>query len=171
MTIAETLETSRVDFCSAVDGLTDEVAARKPAPDRWSVLDCMEHVITVEHRFLGWLRDAGRLPEPQPDAAKEAKLAGMVADRTTKAMAPEAVHPTGKYTSIAVALAEFNAARALSLAEASRPVVELYELSATHPRFGPVNGTELMTIMAGHSSRHAAQIRETRAALGLAAAG
>lgn len=169
MTIAELLEAGRTDFCSSVDGLSDETAAYKPAPDRWSVLDCMEHVVTVEYRFLGWLEQAAALPEPQPNAAKEAELTAKVTDRSVKANAPEAVHPTGKFTSVAQALAAFNEARDKAMLAASVPVADLYSKTATHPRFGPVNGTELLTILAGHARRHAAQIRETREALGQAA--
>ena len=49
------LEDSRSALANAVAGVTEEGSRRKPAPDRWSVLECLEHVARVEERFLGWL--------------------------------------------------------------------------------------------------------------------
>jgi hypothetical protein len=40
---------------AAVAGITETQAAARPDPERWSVLDCVEHVTAVEERFLGWL--------------------------------------------------------------------------------------------------------------------
>jgi hypothetical protein len=80
--------------------------------------------------------------------------------------APEAVLPGGRFTTLAQALEQFNAGRTRSIQFAEDRCDELYFLASEHPRFGPVNGVELLIIIAGHCRRHAEQIRETRAALG-----
>jgi hypothetical protein len=41
----------------------------------------------------------------------------------------------------------------------------LYTVGARHPRFGDLNGVEVVGLMTAHARRHAAQIRETRTAL------
>jgi len=89
-----------------------------------------------------------------------------VTDRSVKAQAPEAVRPTGRFSTIAEALTAFQAARDQSVQMARERGTELYLVGAEHPRFGPLNGIEVLYLMAGHARRHAAQIRENRAVLG-----
>jgi hypothetical protein len=161
--ILQALHDSRAEFRAAAEGLTEEQAKTKPAPDRWSVLDCVEHIVLAESRFLSWLENPKDLPLPPVDHAKEAKLLVGVANRETRVNAPDPVRPTGRFGSLAEALQHFDAARARSIAFAEKQGVGLYSLAAQHAFFGPVNGAEVMCLMAAHSRRHAAQMREVRA--------
>src|SRR5437588_12448039 len=160
------LENSRLEFNAASEGVLEEQAQTAPAPGRWSVLDCVEHVTTVEERFLGWLENGKMLDTPRIDPQIEAELAARVRNRATKAEAPEAARPVGRFATLAEAREQFNAARARSVRFATERAGDLYSISADHPRFGSMNGVEFLTIIAGHALRHAEQIRETRAALG-----
>jgi hypothetical protein len=163
--IVENLERSRQEFLEAVAGLTEEQAKVRPDPERWSVLDCVEHVTSVEERFLSWLQAGRKLDEPRIDKEKEATLTARVPDRSTRVKAPEAVVPTGRFATLAQALEQFNAGRARSIQFAEDRCDDIYSMSGEHPRFGALNGVEFMIIIAGHSRRHGEQIRETRAAL------
>jgi len=150
---------------AAVAGLSEEQAKARPDPERWSVLDCVEHVTSVEERFLGWLEAAKKSDTPRVDKEKEAGLMARITDRSTRAKSPEAVLPAGRFTTLGQALEQFNARRTRSIEFAQNGGDDLYRLAAEHPRFGPMNGVELLIVMAGHSRRHAAQILETRAGL------
>jgi hypothetical protein len=163
--IVEALEASRKVFNEAAGGLTESQAGTSPAAGRWSVLQCVEHVATVEERFLGFLERAGRVDSPSINPQKEADLMARVTDRTTRAEAPEPVRPTGRFASLADAVEGFNAARTRTVAYAAERAAELSALDCHHQRFGALNGRELCMIMAGHARRHAEQIREIRAAL------
>ena len=163
--IVENLERSRQEFLAALAGITESQANIRPDAARWSVLDCVEHVTTVEERFQGWLNAAKKLDAPRIDKEKEAGLLARVPDRSTRVQAPEAVLPSGRFTTLEQAIEQFNAGRARSIQFAEDRCDDLYCLASEHPRFGPVNGVELLIIIAGHSRRHAEQIRETRAAL------
>jgi hypothetical protein len=163
--IVENLECSRQEFLAALSGLTESQASLRPDAARWSVLDCVEHVTTVEERFQGWLNAAKKLDAPRIDKEKEAGLLARVPDRSTRVQAPEAVLPAGRFATLEQALQQFNAGRARSIQFAEDRCDDLYCLASEHPRFGPVNGVELLIIIAGHCRRHAEQIRETRAAL------
>jgi uncharacterized damage-inducible protein DinB len=162
--IVNNLERSREEFLAAVAGLTEEQAKAKPDPERWSVLECVEHVAFVEERFLGWLEKAERLEARRMDREKELRLMAMVPDRSVRVKAPEAVVPAGRYAALADALQRFDEMRARSIEYAQKPG-DLYCLAAQHPRFGPVNGVELLIIIAGHARRHGEQIREIRLSL------
>lgn len=159
------LNDGRQEVLGALEGLTDAQAAAKPGPGRWSVLECMEHISLVEDRFLGWITH-GKPQEPSRDDQKEKNLLFMMMNRSEKREAPEAAQPTGKYATVAEAIAEFQAARDRSVHIAKTRGGELYSVQVKHPRFGEMNGVELMHILAGHARRHTAQILETREALG-----
>ena len=154
------LENARTELIVAVSGLTDEQARTRPAPDRWSVLECLEHVSFVERRFLGMVKQSEPGTPAQRDAAKEAALETRVVDRSNKRTAPEAVHPTGKHSSVADALRDFNAARDETLQFASEQGPNLLTRSASHPVLGPLNGVEALLLIAGHGRRHTEQMRE-----------
>ncbi|MGA2881134.1 MAG: DinB family protein [Bryobacteraceae bacterium] len=164
--IVDNLERSRQDFMAAVAGVTEAQAQARPDHERWSVLDCVEHVTTVEERFLGWLEAAKKLDQPRIDKEKEAGLMARIPDRSTRAKSPEAALPTGRFATLGQALEQFNLGRTRSIEFAQDRCDDLYCLASEHPRFGPMNGVEFLIIIAGHSRRHAAQILETRAALG-----
>jgi hypothetical protein len=163
-TLNEVLEAGRKDVVDTLRGVPTELAASKPAPDRWSPLECIEHVIVVEHRFLGWIATGSVIaPEENPD--KELDLGSKVRNRGVKAQAPEAVVPAGKYNSIEAAIADFNAARDTTARVVEQRGKELYGVGVKHPRFGDMNAAELVHLLTGHACRHAEQIRETVAAL------
>ena len=160
------LEAGRQDVLAAINGLSDVQAAMRPAENRWSVLECIEHLVIVEARFQGWIDAGKKLETAHPDPEKEASLTARVTDRTMKAEAPEAVRPTGRFTTLDAGRGAFNDARDRSVRMARERGGELYAVGAAHPRFGPMNGIEVLYLMAGHARRHAAQIRENRATLG-----
>jgi hypothetical protein len=161
--LVQNLERSRQEFLAAVAGLAESQATVRPDPARWSVLECVEHVTSVEERFLGWLENAGRLGTPRIDKEKEAGLMTRIPDRSTRVQAPEGAWPTGRFTSLAQAMEQFEAGRTRSIQFAQARCDDLYCLDSAHPRLGPMNGVEFMIIIAAHARRHAEQIRETRA--------
>ena len=162
--IVQILEDSRAELNSALSDLQEAHEKLAPA-DRWSALDCVEHVATVEERFLGRLEAAGRSENPRMDADREAQLSARVSSRADRFVAPEAVRPTGRFATVAEALTHFNAVRTRTLNFATDHSADLYYLSVEHPRFGVMNGVEALRVIAGHACRHAAQIRELREGL------
>jgi uncharacterized damage-inducible protein DinB len=161
--IVQNLERSRQEFMAAVAGLSESQAKMRPDPERWSVLDCVEHVASVEERFLAFLNKAEKLDTPRVDKEKEAGLMARIPDRSVRAQAPDAVVPNGRFATLEQALAQFNAGRDTSVRFAQERCDDLYHLASAHPRFGPMNGVEFLIIIAGHSRRHAGQIQEVRA--------
>src|SRR5271154_2550345 len=158
--VAGQLESARAELIALVSRLTEEQARTRPAPDRWSVLECLEHVNFVERRFLRMVRESEAGPPAERDAAREAALMERVTDRSNRRTAPEAVHPAGRYRSISEALQDFNAVRDETLRFASEEGVNLLSRSARHLVFGPLNGVEPLLLIGCHGRRHTAQMRE-----------
>jgi len=158
------LEAGRRDFLEATRDISPEQASVKTASDSWSVLECIEHVIVVEGRFLGWIT-SGTPVVPERNDDKEIRLFTMIRNRLTKVEAPEVICPQGRFKTLAAALADFNAARDRTVQEVLERGDSLYSIGAAHPRFGKLNGAELIQLIDGHARRHADQIRETCEAL------
>jgi DinB superfamily len=71
--VLQCLRDSGVEFLAAVEGLSEAQAETSPAPGRWSVAECVEHVVVAETRFLGWLRNP--IPEPPSPVDKQREAA------------------------------------------------------------------------------------------------
>jgi uncharacterized damage-inducible protein DinB len=163
--IVQCLEDSRAEFLEAVSGVTEAQAAAHPQAGRWSVLECVEHVTTVEERFFGRLEKAPREGAPPIDKQKEADLLARVPNRSNRAEAPEPVRPIGRFASLNEAMEAFKLARARTIRFAEQQGQEVYSRAESHPRFGALNGAEMLIIIAGHARRHAGQIKELRTEL------
>jgi DinB superfamily len=163
--ILRLLQENHRELHAAVAGLSDAQAAASPGPERWSVLECLEHLITVEQVVIDRLRDAASADAPAADKEREAALLARVADRSDRVQAPERVRPSGRFRSLSEALESYNAARADTLRFVEENHSSLYSRSLSHPRLGALNGYEYVLIIAGHGRRHTAQILETRAAV------
>ena len=164
MSLITILESGRRDFLEATQDISAEQASGKPTPQSWSVLECIEHVVVVEGRFLSWISD-GTPVVPDRNTDKEIRIFTMVRDRTTKREAPEAVRPQGRFETLAAASAEFKAVRDRSVQLVQERGDSLYSIGTNHPRFGNMNGAEVIHLIDGHARRHAEQIRETCEAL------
>jgi hypothetical protein len=163
--IIDILEKSREEFQTAAGGVPESLAKTRPGDNRWSVLDCVEHVATVEEIFLKRLAGGEYLEAPPADKLKEEALAARVVDRSTRRQAPETVVPKGRFTSLAEGLEQFHSARRRTVQFARDRSADLYSLASAHPVFGPLNGVEALIIIANHARRHAEQIREIRVAI------
>ena len=111
--------------------------------------------------MLGRLKNGEALAEPIHLPEREARMAAGVSGRVTRVQAPPTALPTGRFASMAEALVRFGAARGRTI-EFVETAPNLRALQVTHPFFGLVSGYELAVILAAHSVRHAAQIREIR---------
>lgn len=164
--IVQILKDGRQEFLKSVSGLSETEAQAHPQAGRWSVLECVEHVTSVEERFLGRLEKAAREGAPPMDMQKETDLLARVKNRAGRAEAPEAVRPVGRFQTLGEAVSQFEAARARTIAFAEEQKANLYSMAESHPRFGNLNGVDMLILMTGHALRHAEQIQEVRAELG-----
>jgi hypothetical protein len=158
------LEESRAIWLDSVEGVGEEESRWRSAADRWSVLDCAEHVANVEHRILGTLQKASVIPAASADAARESRIYEGVRSRRGHVPAPELVRPAGRYATLADAVDAFVEKRNRAIDFLRNYDGDLRAIGAIHPLLGPCNGYEYALIMAAHSIRHASQILEIREA-------
>ncbi len=159
------LEQTRDGVVAATEGLSEAQLKFKPAPDRWSVAEVVEHITVVEGAIYGNVTDkimkapAGAADR---DTAKiDAQVLAMVPDRSHKAKAPEQFVPTGRWPA-ADTLDQFSKARAQTIAFFEATTDLRAHVGGESP-FGPLDAYEWLMFTAAHSARHTKQILEVKA--------
>lgn len=156
---------TRDNLLKKVNGLTEAQWKFKPAPDRWSVAEVVEHVTVTEQMLQGMIKKGLETPV---DAAKkstraDAGIEGMVTDRSKKFQAPDPVKPTGRFATKEAAIEAFSKARAGTFELAKEtPEQDLRAHVADSPG-GPMDLHQFLMFTAGHSARHTKQIEEVLA--------
>src|ERR1700736_1097975 len=95
------LQQTRDGVVAATKGLSEAQMKFKPAPDRWSVAETLEHITLAEDFLL--LNDKDKIMKAPAgatdrDTAKiDAMVLAMVPDRTQKRQAPGPLVPTGRW--------------------------------------------------------------------------
>src|SRR5258708_37451233 len=93
------LEESRVALLNALQGATEDNATRRPAPGRWSVMECVEHLAVAEQYLLSQIL-SGQQGEPVPNAKREGRIRQYGADRSRPLQAPDGSTPAGRFTTL-----------------------------------------------------------------------
>src|SRR6266849_11095757 len=149
------LESTRKNVLEATKGLSEAQWNFKPAPDRWSVAQVMEHIAAAED----FLRDVTReklmtspAGEPGRDVKKtdEAVLA-MVPDRTHKAQAPEPLVPSNRFGSSDGSIKHFVESR--SATEDFLKTTTGLRDHVMYSPLGKLDGYEFVLFIAAHSER------------------
>ncbi len=163
------LERTRDEFLDAVAGVSEEQARLKPSSDRWSILECAEHVVSAERGMFTAITQRSA-PLSYPSANGPGREEGFLrngTDRGRKFTTSASLAPTGRVESLADAVKKFREARAHTIEFVASCRADLRDIEVPHPIGGLVTGQECLALLAVHPARHAAQIREVREALGM----
>jgi hypothetical protein len=161
------LESTKKGVLEATKGLSDAQWNFKPAPDRWSVAQVMEHLAAAEDMIRGLAQDQAMktpaIPVRDPEEIKKADEAvlAMVPDRSHKVQAPEPLQPTNRFGSPAAAQKHFVESRAIT-EEYLRNTSGLRAHLGDSP-LGKLDGYEYVLLIAAHSDRHTKQMMEVKA--------
>ena len=166
--LVQRLNETRDTFLASFQGVSEEQACFKPAPDRWSICDCVEHLAVAETGLFRQLSE-NSVPAEAPPASREREMAILNSnggDRGRKAKAPERACPTGRFGSLAEATKQFTAARTRTINYIMACNDDLRMRTAAHPLIGLMNCMELLAFIIVHPLRHAQQIREIKQSAG-----
>lgn len=158
------LAETRAGVIESVKGLSDAQFSFKPAPERWSVAETLEHLTIVEEFVATGVRprlEKAPAPAPERDVKHvDATIIATVPDRSTKFQAPPQIQPNGRWTP-AVSLEHFLVSRDQTV-EWLKTDTDLRGHSVNHPALGPLDGYQWILAAAGHSKRHTEQIIEVK---------
>jgi hypothetical protein len=164
---------TRKRIAEVTTGLSGPQWIFKPAADRWSILEILEHMVIVQERVLGPIQT--RLAQaPAPPDDRDHQLIDRIVlekipDRSIKAKAPDVIEPSGQCSPPAAfdRLAR-NYARLAAFVE-STPDLRAHILEApplrvlTNGEYQTMDGYQWALTVAGHDQRHVCQMLEVQA--------
>lgn len=170
------LTSAGVHLNDAVEAIPREQRGVKPAPDKWSVADVLEHLSIVETNIAKLIakrvaegRAAGVGPERETRTVLWTLDSARVLDRRERIEAADPVQPRGLDADAAMA-ALSKAQAAIREAVIAADGLALGEITHPHRVFGPLDMYQWIAFTATHEMRHILQIREIGASLKAAAA-
>jgi hypothetical protein len=159
------LKQTQSDLIAAVQGLSEAQLNFKPAPDRWSVLECVQH-ITISSQGL-WQMTQGTLKEANDSGLKsqvtDEQLIAMVEDRSTKVQTVEPFRPIhSPYHNLNETLDAFNADRNTLIEYIQSTNNDMRGHIARMP-FGNIDAYQVVLMISAHTNRHTQQLNEVKA--------
>jgi hypothetical protein len=159
------LETTKKGVLEATKGLSEAQWNFKPAPDRWSVAQVMEHIAAAED-FLRLLAKEKVMLAPAGDAGRDVKksdeaVLAMIPDRSNKVQAPEPLLPTNRFGAPEGSVKHFVESRATT-EDFLKTTTGLRDHVMESP-IGKLDAYEFVLLVAAHSERHTKQINEVKA--------
>lgn len=159
------LESTKKNIEEATKGLSDAQWNFKPAPDRWSVAQVLEHITLSEDFLRGMVVDqvlkAPAAPDRDTKKIDDMVLA-MIPDRSQKFQAPEPLRPTNHFGTPADTLKHFLESRAKTEA-LLKDTPDLRDHAVDSPMGQKLDGYEWILFITAHSDRHTKQIKEVEA--------
>ena len=160
------LNRSRQTLLDAVNGVTENQARWKPAADRWSILEYVEHLAVSDDGLIAVIKRSLSSPaQPETETQRrerETKIRETPVPRGAN-RAPEMLQPGGRFTTLQEAIAAFLAARERSVEYARTTQEDIRSHFTDHSVLGPLDGYQWLMGNARHAETHAGHIREVRA--------
>jgi len=157
---------TRKQVIDAVSGLSEAQWKFKPADDKWSIRDVLEHLVLAEAGIFelvaAGLRRSADKPETKP---KDEEIVARIKNRSRPAQAPEQMRPTGKWTANEALIDEFKIRRDKSLAWVAQTQEDLCN-TYTKSAVGVIDTYQALLLIPAHTERHLAQINEVKGSAG-----
>ena len=165
--LIDNLKDSKTTFTKSVKGLSEEQLNFKPAADRWSIKECMQHIALSENML--WSLAEKTLKEPaNPEKRAEIKVTDeqivkMIADRTNKVKTSEQLTPDkAKWQTPDDILDAFKDQRGALIKYAKTSTDDMRNHVVQMP-FGYIDTYQLLLMIGAHTRRHTLQIEEVKA--------
>jgi DinB superfamily len=159
------LESTKKDVLDATKGLSSAQWNFKPAPDRWSIAECMEHIAAAEDYIRGNIINGVMKASAAPGrdvVAIDAAIIENVPARKNKVQAPEAIKPSNQFGSPQGSIDHFVKSRA-ETETFLKDTSGLRDHAVDSPAGGKWDAYEFVLLIAAHSERHTNQIKEVKA--------
>jgi len=162
---ADHLNQTRTDLINAVQGLSEAQLNFKPAPDRWSVLECVQHIVLASQGLVGYLQYTLTVNNDSNFKASfpDEQFIKMVEDRSHKVQTSENLKPVhSPYKTLDETLKAFNAGRDSLITYVNTTNDDLRNHMAVMP-FGKIDGYQIILMISAHTNRHTQQLNEVKA--------
>jgi uncharacterized damage-inducible protein DinB len=160
------LQNTRDNVLAATKGLSQAQWNFKPAADRWSVAEVMEHIAAAEDLLFSMVAEQVMKAPPRQDTedvrALDEMVVAKIPDRTNKAQAPEPLKPTNRYGSPEAAAKHFVDSRSRTI-DFLQKTPDLRAHAVDSPLGKKLDAYQWVLFISAHSERHTKQINEVKA--------
>jgi uncharacterized damage-inducible protein DinB len=165
--VVEQLAQSRERLVLTVEGLSKEQRSFRPAQDRWSIADCIEHITVVETFVLGKIQQvlqSAPEPEREPEVrGKEQIVLEKVPAREQRVQGPAAFRPQGRWPDFEELMLQFEASRERSVRFSAVTQADVRSHFFPHPMLGLLDCYQWLLLVSAHCERHVRQMEEVKA--------
>ena len=166
------LDDAQETLLGLITGVTDEQWNFKPAPDRWSVAECVEHIVRTEQAVLAGVRASVAGPrDPEwysrtsgkNELLRQAVLTRNPGGAGSTFRAPYEVSPTEKWDRARGIEDFFKSHGAVRAYVETMPrTIKDHTFMNPFPEIGWMNAHDWLTLTALHIRRHSMQIAEVQ---------
>jgi hypothetical protein len=156
------LKNSQKVFSEAIYGLSPAQAKFKPAPDRWSILECAEHLAQAEQLLFTGVMRALSNPTGKKSQASDESVLDVWGTRKQKARSSGDYDPVGRWPDLAAVQKEFDARRAKTIEFVTKTQEDLRGRLCC----GGMDLYQQLLGISAHTLRHVEQMNEVRAQSG-----
>ena len=162
------LESSRKAFLEATSGLSEAQWNFKPAPDRWSIAECAEHIGVTESFILNLITEQALKGPAEPEKrtevqGKDTSIMVTALDRSAKFKAPESIQPTRRWATSGETTKNVLENRTRTIEFVRTTQEDLRDHFMDHPVFKTLDAYQWILLTSAHMRRHTAQILEVKA--------
>jgi hypothetical protein len=162
----EILNSSLIKFQGAVNNLSESQLNFRPAPNKWSIAECIEHIALAELEFPKILEREMQQPA-NPDLRKKIRIKDdeiqpKMTSRKWKAKSPEIFKPTHNFASAKEAIDTLQTQRNKTIAYVETTKDDLRNRYWKHPLTGKIDLYQTLLLMSAHLERHIEQIENIK---------
>lgn len=155
----------------AIAHLTPAQWIYKPDPTRWSIAECVEHLVLEEQTlFPAITQKVVKIPLPDGQARatreQDERVIQFMTDRSQKISAGESVVPHGKLATVEEGIAQFSKVRGDTIEWVRTTQVDLRGHGTANPDLHFLDAYGYWILVAAHSARHTVQMEEVKRARG-----
>ena len=165
--LINSLKDTKENLAKTIKGLSELQLNFKPAADKWSLKECVQHLAITEQNL--WMMADAALKEPaNSEDRKEIKMSdqdmlNFMNDRSKKFQAAEIVKPEqSKWKTTAEAMNAFKESRMRLIKYVKTTTDDVRNHVAKAP-FGSIDVYQVFLVISAHTARHTQQIEEVKA--------
>jgi DinB superfamily len=152
------LKNSQKVFGETLHGLSPAQAKFKPAPDRWSILECAEHLTQAEQLLFTGVMTALNSPAGKKSQASDENVLEVWGTRKQKAQSSGDYDPIGRWPDLAAVQKEFDARRAKTIEFVTKTQEDLRGRLCC----GGMDLYQQLLGISAHTLRHVEQMNEVK---------
>jgi hypothetical protein len=160
------LNASMVKFTTAVNDLSEDQLNFRPAPNKWTIAECIEHITLAELEFPKIVAREMQKPA-NPDLRNKIRIEDdaiqpKMTSKKWKAKSPEIFKPSNQFATAKEALIVFQQQRNQTIAYVETTKEDLRNHYWRHPLTGKIDLYQTLLLMSAHLERHVEQIENIK---------